>query len=293
MLARIRGRVKFGTDRNDWEASAMTVGLTHFAGRVGDHNDRAMIASPTLARELSALTGSSTVVVGTPQPAKPDWWDVELAAARPDLVLMQQRYEEIFDGGHTPVTALSRCATALATLPVVARYRPDAVVVWFDAHADLNTPEDTTTGYLGGLALSGPMGLWNSGLGAGLEPQNAVLVGTRDLDPPEQALVDDGKVVLVPVGPDMAAELQSVIADRPVYVHIDCDVLEPHTVPTDYHVAGGMTLAQLHSCARALARSEVVGIEIGELEADAPDAAEPARRLIDALRPILAAAGRQ
>lgn len=26
-----------------------------------------------------------------------------------------------------------------------------------DAHADINTPDNTTTGYLGGLAMSGPM----------------------------------------------------------------------------------------------------------------------------------------
>jgi hypothetical protein len=33
---------------------------------------------------------------------------------------------------------------------------PDAPVVWFDAHADLNTPESTSSRYLG-VALSGPL----------------------------------------------------------------------------------------------------------------------------------------
>ena len=59
-------------------------------------------------------------------------------------------------------------------------------MVWFDAHADLNTPSTTPTGYLGGLALSGPLGWWNSGLGAGLQPRNAVLVGVRDVDTHEK-----------------------------------------------------------------------------------------------------------
>ncbi|WP_444847916.1 arginase family protein [Duganella caerulea] len=49
------------------------------------------------------------------------------------------------------MTASSRCAASLATLPVVARHRPDACVVWFDAHADLNTPSTTDSGYLGGM----------------------------------------------------------------------------------------------------------------------------------------------
>ena len=81
---------------------------------------------------------------------------------------MATELDRVFTSGLTPLTASSRCAVALATLPVVAAHRPDAVVVWFDAHADLNTPENTTTGYLGGLAYSGPLGHWDSGLGSGL-----------------------------------------------------------------------------------------------------------------------------
>jgi arginase family enzyme len=69
-------------------------------------------------------------------------------------------------------------------------------VIWFDAHADLNTPDVTTTGYLGGLALSGPLGRWDSGLGTGLTADSRLLVGTRDIDVAEQKLIDDGTVTL-------------------------------------------------------------------------------------------------
>lgn len=174
--------------------------------------------------------------------------------------------------------------------PAVARYRPDAVVVWFDAHADLNTPSTTTTGYLGGLALSGPLGLWDSGLGAGLGTASVVLVGGRDLDPAEQLLVDEGTIALVPVRTDMADLLRSAIGCRPVYVHFDCDVLEPDTVPTDYLVPGGMSLTQLHECAATLAASEIIGVEIGELEATraVPDYG-PARQIVAAFDPLLSA----
>ncbi|WP_416367023.1 arginase family protein [Rathayibacter sp. VKM Ac-2878] len=92
---------------------------------------------------------------------------------------MAARYDQVMTDKRVPVTALSRCAVALATLPIVAKHRPDAVVLWFDAHADLNTPESSSTCYLGGLALSGPLGLWESGLGAGLAESNAILVRPR------------------------------------------------------------------------------------------------------------------
>ncbi|GAB3539116.1 hypothetical protein GCM10027403_26920 [Arthrobacter tecti] len=163
-------------------------------------------------------------------------------------------------------------------------------MLWFDAHADLNTPENTTTGYLGGLALSGPLGLWDSGLGRGLAGRNAILIGARDIDQPEQELIDTARIGLVPVGPHMADELRRIIAGRPVYVHIDCDFLEPGTVPTDYTVADGMTLAQLEECAHVLAECELVEVEIGELEtedAESPDADKPARLTIDGLEPLL------
>lgn len=269
----------------------MTVALTHFAARCGDHNDRAMQASPLLAQVLAERLGTAPTVIGEPSRSEPGPWDEELAIALPVLREMAAHLDEMLAAGCRPVTALSRCAVALATLPVVARHHPEAVVVWFDAHADLNTPADTATGYLGGLALSGALGLWDSGLGAGLGTDQAVLVGARDLDAPEQRRVRDGGVALVPVGERMADELRRVVAGGPVYVHIDCDVLEPGIVPTDYAVPGGMTLDQLTDCAQALAESMIVGLEVGELEAidsgGDHDAATPARRIVTALEPLL------
>ncbi|PPF68525.1 arginase [Clavibacter michiganensis] len=250
-----------------------------------------MAATPLLAAVLQERLDIEITVISEPSPANPATWDEELTLAAPALREMADHYDGLLSAGSSPVTVLSRCAVALATLPAIAKHRPDAVVVWFDAHADLNTPENTTTSYLGGLALSGPLGLWDSGLGDGLLLTNTILAGTRDLDPAEQRLVDDGSVQLVPVGHDMARQLREAVAGRPVYVHIDCDVLEPGTVPTDYRVPGGMTLAQLEDCAEALAHSEIIGLEVGELETDnnAPDPHGSARLIARALEPILRA----
>jgi arginase/N-omega-hydroxy-L-arginine amidinohydrolase len=216
-------------------------------------------------------------------------WREELAAATPTLQEMSRRLDAVYAAGQVPVTALTRCAVALATVPVMARYHPDALVVWFDAHADLQTPDTTTTGYLGGLALSGPMGLWNSGLGSGVRPNHVVLGGVRDVDPPEQRLIDDGAVRHIPVGPSMVDDLDSAIDDRPVYFHLDCDVLEPGTVPTDYRVPNGMSLDELGSVARRLAENRIVGVEIAEFEgswAETGQSADPGP-LLDALAPLV------
>src|ERR1044072_482932 len=99
--------------------------LTHFAGRAGDHNDRAMVGSRFVAQGFARQFGREPVVIGSPEPALPEGWRTELTAAMPALKAMSERYEQIFTGGLVLVTALSRCAVALATLPVVARHRPD------------------------------------------------------------------------------------------------------------------------------------------------------------------------
>jgi arginase family enzyme len=262
--------------------------LTRFAGRAGDHNDHAMTGSAYLAAALATRLGTEPAVVGHPEPALSTGWREELDTATPQLRQMAERYTAILRAGQTPVTALTRCAVALATLPAVASHHPDAVVIWFDAHADINTPATTTTGYLGGLALSGPLGLWDTGLGAGLT--DAILVGARDIDPPEHDLITAGAVTLVPVGATLAEDLRRAVAGRPVYVHIDCDVLEPGLAATDYRVPDGLTLDDLHAAATVLAESEITGLEVAEFEAadDPAWTATAAARLIQALEPLLA-----
>lgn len=264
--------------------------LTCFAGRAGHHTDRLMRGAPLLAAALADRLGVKAVTIGAPEPALAAAWDIELAAALPALTELATRIDSVLATGGVPVSAIGVCSVALATLPVVARHRPDAVVVWFDAHADLNTPATSVTRFLGGMALAGPVGLWGSGLGSGLALDRVVLVGSRDLDPPEHDLVDSGQVALVPVADDMAEHLRAVIAGRPAYIHLDCDVLKPGLVPTDYRVPGGMTLAQLEMCARMLAESEIIGVEIDEIEAPDTDRAEQhtqLARLLNALDALL------
>lgn len=274
-------------------ATAPTVSITQFAVRAGDHNDAAMAATGTLAQALhDRLPGAGAItVIGDPEPATSLGWQPELQAARPALESMASHLDQVFNCGQTPVTALSRCAVALATLPVVARHRPDAVVVWFDAHADLNTPDatPTPTGYLGGLALSGPLGLWDSGLGAGLASENTILVAARYIDPPEQVLIRRGVVTHLPISSTLTEDLRAAVDGRPVYLHLDCDVLDPGLVNTDYRVPNGLTLDQLHACATTLAEGPLAGLEISELEAGlTPDITErDANTVADAIGPVL------
>lgn len=273
----------------DMAPETAELSLIVFVGPTGDHNDRGMAGASIVGQELARRLWLEPTLIGEPRPATSDRWDVALPAAMPGLLELRRAHGAVIERGGVPVLALPRCAASLATLPNVSAHRPDAVVVWFDAHADLNTPANTTTGYLGGLVLSAAIGWWDSGLGSGLAPERIVLGGSRDLDAPEQRLVDDGTIKLA-TGRDLLDELDRYIGDSPVYFHLDCDVLEPGTVPTDYRVPGGLGLDDLAAAARRLGRNEIVGIEVAEFEAvaDPFDRSDFAGPLVDALSPIWA-----
>ena len=263
---------------------------TVFQGRAGDRNDLAMAGAMAIGRALAQKTGIHTTVIGTPAPALGKSWQEELEAAMPDLAAMRDRLDDVLASGAVSVAATSRCTVSLATLPVVVRHRPSACIVWFDAHGDLNTPTSTTTGYLGGLVLTAPAGLWDSGLGDGLDLDQIVLVGQRELDPFEQELIDGHGVAHVRPGAGLESELRRAVAGRPVYMHLDCDVLNPGIVPTEYAPDGGLSLEELNACCRVIAEHELVGIEIAEFQNVWHPHGEPVspEPLLDALAPVLA-----
>ncbi len=268
----------------------MPLSLTAFQGRAGDRNDLGIPGALSLASALAHRLALPLAIVGSPQPALNTDWKTELAAAAPDLRKLADHVAAQLLAGSVPVTVLNRCAAGIATIPRVVGHCSDVCVVWFDAHADLNTPTSSTSGYLGGLALSASAGLWDSGFGHNLPLSSIVLVGSRDLDPFEAELVASGKVRLIaPNTPNLADAVVQAIANRPVYVHLDCDVLEPGLVPTDFRVDGGLSLQSLHAVFSALSAVDVIGLEIAEFQDSWEPGLESASPigLIDAIQPLL------
>jgi arginase family enzyme len=272
------------------DANSMTP-LTIYAGRAGDRNARGMAGAIALGRALGEFIGQEGRSIGVSEPPIPGGWSVQLAAATSNLRLLSGAIGGILDAGARPLTTMGRCAASIATLPEVARRHSDAAIVWFDAHGDSNVPTEgsgSENSYLGGMVLTGAAGHWNTGLGSDLNLDQVVLVGSRDLDAREQALIERGEIKLVEIGPDMPARLREAVCGRDVYVHLDCDVLDAGIVPTEYQVSGGLSLSDLGEACAVLADGKVLGLEITEFEAEWPDG-RPGETcgLIEALRPLL------
>lgn len=72
----------------------------------------------------------------------------------------------------------------------------DIGLIWIDAHPDINTDQTTVTGNIHGMPVAALLGLGETSLTnflserPKLKPENIVMLGLRDIDPPEQIILD-------------------------------------------------------------------------------------------------------
>jgi arginase len=171
--------------------------------------------------------------------------------------------------GQLPMVLAGNCFAAVGTLAGLGA--DGAGVFWLDAHGDLNTPDTTASGLLDGMALATLTGRCWRGLVAtvpGFAPvpdHRLVLVGARDLDPPEEALA--AAVGIRRIGPRDLARSGVRRALAPVagrmasgtdgfYLHLDLDVLDPGVATVnEFSAPGGLTLEDLRTVVEVVAEA--------------------------------------
>ncbi len=177
-------------------------------------------------------------------------------------------------------------------------------VVWFDAHADFNTPESTVTGYFPGMSMAVITGhcyggAWSQlGNASPVSEADVVMLGVREVDLAEQERLRRSAIQVV--GWEAGKPQASVMAclDRlagrveGVYLHIDMDALDPEVAPgvIDQPVPGGLSLEQLEDALNGVA--ERFRIKAAALATYNPDRDQNDRTLGTALR-ILEMLGRR
>ncbi len=134
-----------------------------------------------------------------------------------------------------------------------AKYEGDLRVIWFDAHPDLNSTETSGSHTFHGMVLRMLLGdippALSKYLQVPLKPENVVLAGVRDIDKGEQAYIDAQKITLLQPDELNASPNQpqlQQLADAPVFVHVDYDVLDPERHSnTAFGVKNGVVLEDL------------------------------------------------
>nr|WP_201469424.1 arginase family protein [Microbacterium hydrocarbonoxydans] len=123
------------------------------------------------------------------------------------------------------------CSVTVAALAALPGGTDDVAVVWFDAHADLHTPETSPSGAFSGMALRAILGEGEPqlALSPGVPRDRVIAVGMRNLDDAEVEVLDD--LVQLSVQDlervDALADAVASTGARRVWVHIDVDVLDP------------------------------------------------------------------
>jgi arginase family enzyme len=157
----------------------------------------------------------------------------------------------------------SCCAHVGAVRELVRRHGRTGVV-WIDAHGDLNTPESSPSGNAWGMPLRMLID------GGDVAPEDVILLGARNLDPPEVDFI-------------AAAGIRQEPGDLPpqVYVALDLDVIRPGDLDVFMPEPGGPTLAELEQLLASLPTPIGAGFT-GGLRTERNEACLP--RLAAALR---------
>jgi arginase len=171
-------------------------------------------------------------------------------------------------------------------------------LVYIDANADLNTPETSPSGLLGGMALSIALGRGPAQVAAAagtppvLLPEHVALLGFRALDPGERSPLGDLGLAL-PAGACRRLGMRVCAAlaldaiendDGPILVHLDVDAIDPVQMPAKSPLTPGLGLsvAEIADLLTALLASpRVVALQLAEYDPSLDPDRAVAEMLVD------------
>jgi len=193
---------------------------------------------------------------------------------------------EIHTNDRTPIVLGGDHSIAVGTVSGMAesfrRQKRKIGLMWFDAHADFNTPQISPSGNVHGMPMAaimgyGPMELTQIfGFAPKIQPQHAVMIGIREVDPQERELVKKSGVRVFTmkeidrrgIGAVMDEALSIVTKDTDGFsVTLDADFLDPYESPgVATPVRGGADYREAHLAMEMVADTKkMVSFEIAEI----------------------------
>ncbi len=190
------------------------------------------------------------------------------------------------EAGELPIILGGDHSVAIGSVAGVASYhrqRGQSVgLIWFDAHADINTPETSPSGNIHGMPLAVLLGYGApeltgiEGFSPKLDPRFCAHIGARDIDPGERELIrklglrfftmreidERGMSACV----DEAIRIASK-ADAGYVVTLDIDALDPGDAPgSGTVVRGGLTYREAHLAMEKIAEAGgALSLEVVEI----------------------------
>lgn len=185
-----------------------------------------------------------------------------------------QRVDDEMSKGRFPLVLGGDHSIAIGTIAGVLQHKKKLGVLWFDAHADINTAETSPSGNIHGMSVAVSMGLGHKrltaigGEEAKIDPSKFVMIGIRDLDPGEKILLRKLGVAVYTMHEidimGMARVMEeaiSIVSDGTDGIHVsfDMDVMDPLQAPgVGTPVVGGLTYRESHLAMRLISEANIV-----------------------------------
>ncbi|HTW78344.1 MAG TPA: arginase [Terracidiphilus sp.] len=176
--------------------------------------------------------------------------------------------------GETPLVLGGDHSLAVGSVSGVAEFyrrRGQKIgVIWIDAHSDINTPETSPSGNVHGMPLAALLGLGPEplaniyGFSPKVAPENAVLVGVRNIDAAERENIRRAGMAEVYTMRDIDERGMRAVMEEALraagrgtagyHVSLDLDWIDPEDAPgVGTPVRGGATYREAHLAMEILA----------------------------------------
>ncbi len=220
-----------------------------------------------------------------PQPESQPIGNPHLKYLDPIVHVAADLAQQVADALHShefPLILGGDHSIALGSISGVASVHQPLGVIWIDAHADFNTEETTPSGNIHGMILAALAGLGDErlthvgGWSPKLNPDNIVVIGARDLDSGEQALLREHHVHVFTMSSidqyGMSEVLRQAIAlagreGQGIHLSFDMDSMDPREAPgVGTPVRGGLSYREAHLAMEMLADSQrLVSMDVVEV----------------------------
>jgi arginase len=191
-----------------------------------------------------------------------------------------------FERGRTPLVLGGDHSIAVGTVSGMSeafrRQQKTLGLLWFDAHADMNTPEISPSGNVHGMPMASILGYGPPQLTdifrfkPKLPPSNVVMIGIREVDPQERELVKKSGVRVFTmkeidkrgIGSVMDEALSILTRGTDGFsVTLDADFLDPYDSPgVATPVRGGASYREAHLAMEMVADTKkLASFEITEI----------------------------
>lgn len=188
---------------------------------------------------------------------------------------LSKAVSETVKNGNFPLTLGGDHSIAVGSISGISQYYNNLGVIWYDAHGDLNVPEESPSGNVHGMPLrilagDGPDELVHlNGFTPKVKPENIVLIGMRDLDKGEREYIKDQNIKTFTMADIDRFGIQEVIERSLEYLKsrnidglhfsLDVDALDPTETPgTGTRVLGGLSYRESHFALELLSESKLV-----------------------------------